>query len=384
MRVLFLSPAFPPTAPAFCAALAARGATVVGLGDEELRPDGVASRALSSYVHEPRMGEYGALHQAVQRLIAEQGPFERVDSNGEHWLVAEAKLRDDFGIAGLSSEALTKQRSKLAMATIFAKAGIAYPPTISARDGSLLRQFAEDHAFSLVLKPEAGSGAAHTFRVTSPAELELAIEQQLDGHVAQPFIDAEIVTYDGLADRQGRIVFATSHAYDTGIMQVRQGKLDGFYFSLRELPAGLEAVGQRAVKAFDIRERFFHLECFRHADGSYTALEMNLRPPGGFTTDMMNAACQIDVYDLWARVMTGDDLSAFSYQRSYHTAHVGRRAAHRYHLGTDELRKELGDMLMSERAVPAAFADTMGDVAYLLRHPELEALRSGIELVRAA
>jgi hypothetical protein len=39
--------------------------------------------------------------------------------------------------------------------------------------------------------------------------------------------------------------------------------------------------------------------------------------------------------------------------------------------------------LWSERAVPPAFAVTMGDVAYLLRHAELDGLRRAIDWVQA-
>jgi hypothetical protein len=382
MNVLFLSPAFPPTAPALCTALAAQGVTVLGIGDEPLKPESSLVQALRDYVHEPRMAEYEALRLAVQRLIAQHGPIDRVDSNGEHWLVAEAKLRDEFSIPGLSSQALARQRSKLGMARIFAEAGLRYPPTVSAADGPPVRDFARRQGYPLVFKPDSGSGAVDTFVVSDEASLEAVLERHPQSHVVQPFIDAEIVTYDGLADRAGRIVFATSHAYDTGIMQVREHQLDGFYFSLRTLPPGLEEFGRRAVAAFDVRERFFHLECFKLGDGSYTALEMNLRPPGGFSTDMMNVACGVDVYSLWAQIMVGRDLSGFCYERRYHTAHAGRRAGRAYRLSAEELRRELGDMLWSERAVPAAFAATMGDTAYLLRHAELESLLRGVELVR--
>lgn len=383
MNVLFLSPAFPPTAPAFCHALAAEGVTVLGVGDEPLPSGSPLARALRQYVHEPRMGEYEALRNAVRALVAEHGPIDRVDSNGEHWLVAEAKLRDDFGVTGLSTADLTRQRSKLGMAALFARAELPYPATIAADDGSRVRKFASEHGYPLVFKPESGSGAADTFRVSNDGGLEDAIGRQLSSHVVQPFIDAPLVTYDGLADGSGRVVFATSHVYDTGIMQVRERELDGYYYSLRELPPGLEDFGRRAVAAFDVRERFFHLECFDHGDGRYTALEMNLRPPGGFTTDLMNAACGIDVYSLWAEVLAGRDVSGFRYERRFHTAHAGRRANRKYRLPVPALLSELGDSLLVERAVPPAFAVTMGDVAYLLRHPTLAALLRAIALVQA-
>lgn len=244
-----------------------------------------------------------------------------------------------------------------------------------------MRRLAKDRGFPLVCKPETGSGAVATFPVNNEAKLVSTLERELRSHVVQPFIAGDIITFDGLADRAGRIVFSTSHVYDTGIMQVRQGQRDGYYFSLRALPPALEEVGRRAVAAFDIRERFFHVEFFRQDEG-FVALEMNLRPPGGFTTDMMNAACDIDVYALWASVMIGDELDSFSFERKYHTAHAGRRAGRRYRLSVEELRQRLKDTLLCERPIPPAFADTMGDVAYLLRHRDLDELKAAIALVQ--
>ncbi|MDF3066613.1 MAG: Carbamoylphosphate synthase large subunit [Polyangiaceae bacterium] len=382
MNILFLSPAFPPTAGAFCRALAARGVNVLGIGDEPLPQDSAQARGLHHYVYEPGMGDYGALRIAVGALIERYGAIDRVDSNGEHWLVAEAKLRDEFGIRGLSSAALAQQRSKLGMAALFGGAGVPYPPTIPAESGSKVRSFAKEHGYPLIFKPDHGSGARDTFRVTNDGALEEAIGRQLQSHVVQPFVEAPLITYDGLTDREGRIVFATSHEYDTGIMQLRERQSDGYYYSLRELPPGLEAVGARVVAAFDLRERFFHLELFNHGDGKYTGLEMNLRPPGGFTTDMMNAACDVDVYELWGKIMAGEDVRDFRFERRYHTAHAGRRAGRRYQLSDPELRAELGEMLFAEHGVPAAFADTMGDVAYLLRHVELAGVLRGVQLVQ--
>ncbi len=383
MNVIFLSPAFPPTAPAFCAALTKLGVRVLGIGDGPLSADNAARRGLFDYTYEPRMGEYAVLRAAVESLVKRHGKVDRVDSNGEHWLAAEAKLRDDFDVPGLRVAELARQRSKLAMAELFAQADIAYPPTVSASDATAVRRLAAKHGFPVVFKPDVGSGAVDTFTVSSEAGLGTVLEREPWSSVAQPFVEGEIVTFDGLTDRAGRIVFSTSHEYDTGIMQVRQQQLDGSYFSLREVPPALSALGRRAVAAFDVRERFFHLELFRERDGSFTALEMNLRPPGGFTTEMMNAAGEIDVYELWARVLSGADVSDFVFAPRYHTAHAGRRAGRNYALSTAELRQRLGPTLFQEHAIPPAFAETMGDTAYLLRHEQLDELKQAIVLVQA-
>ena len=383
MRILYLSPGFPPNSHLFCVAAHSRGASVLAVGDvpeHDLPPE--ARDALERYVFEPRMGEYDVLLGVVTSIVAEHGPIDFVESNGEHWLEVEGRLRDDLGIEGLTARDVGRLRSKLAMAEVFQKAGVPCVPGIRCSSPEAVRSFAAAHGLPLVFKPDSGSGATFTFRVSTDAELDAALRLPLDGHIVQPFVEGDIVTFDGLVDQAGRVVFCTSHAYDRGIMEVRTGVLDGFYYSLRSIAPALEQLGRQALAAFALRRRFFHLEFFARRDGSYVALEMNVRPPGGFTTDMMSYACDFDVYALWAAVMVGDPLDGFSYERKFYTAHAGRRHERAYEHSPQALLAQLGDTLVAVNPIPDAFAVTMGNTAYLLRHRRLQPLLEAIQRVQ--
>ncbi|MEJ7734025.1 MAG: ATP-grasp domain-containing protein [Polyangiaceae bacterium] len=384
MNVVFLSPAFPPGSHLFCTALAARGVRVLGIGDEPAHalPPELAA-ALTEYVFAPEMADDRVLHAAVAGLVARHGAIDRLESNGEHWLDAEGRLRDAFDVPGLRTEEVRLFRSKRGMAERFASAGVETPPSAACDSPAAVRGLAQRHGFPLVFKPDTGSGAADTFAVHDQDALSRALCVPRPHHIVQPFVEGEIVTFDGLVDDGGEIVMSTSHAYDMGIMEVRQAALDGHYYSLRVIPAAIEEQGRRAVAAFGLRQRFFHVEFFVRPDGSLVALEMNVRPPGGFTTDMMNYAGDIDVYALWAAVIAGDSPGAVEYERRFHVAHAGRRQARSYRHPHDALLPMLGATLLETRAVPPAFAATMGDVAYLLRHPDLDAVRAAIADVQA-
>ena len=383
VRILYLSPAFPPNSHLFCVAAQARGASVVAIGDvPEIDLPAEARHALEGYVFEPRMGDYDVLLGIVTSMLAEHGPIDFVESNGEHWLEVEGRLRDDLGIEGLTARDVRRLRSKLAMAEVFEQAGVPSIPGIRCSSSEAVKGFAAKHGLPLVFKPDNGSGATLTFRVSTDAELEAALLLPLDGHVVQPFVEGGIVTFDGLVDRAGRVVFCTSHVYDRGIMEVRTGALDGFYYSLRSIPPALEQVGRRALAAFALRQRFFHLEFFARPDGSYVALEMNVRPPGGFTTDMMNYACDFDVYALWAAVLLDDATEDFAYERKFHTAHAGRRDERAYGQSPEALQGQLGDTLVLVKPIPTAFASTMGNTMYLLRHRRLEPLLDAIRKIQ--
>jgi hypothetical protein len=131
VRILYLSPGFPPNSHLFCVAAHARGASVLAVGDV---PEGdlpaQARHAFERYVFEPRMGEYEVSLGIVVSMIAEHGRIDCVESNGEHWLKIEGRLRDDLGIEGPTAQEVKRLRSKLAMAEVFEEAGVPSVPGI--------------------------------------------------------------------------------------------------------------------------------------------------------------------------------------------------------------------------------------------------------------
>jgi len=134
------------------------------------------------------------------------------------------------------------------------------------------------------------------------------------------------------------------------------------------------------VAAFDIRERLFHIEFFRKGSNSYHALEVNVRPPGGFSVDMMNYACDIDVFRWWADLVVRDRRD-FSFERTHHVAHAARRHGTPYRLSHDELLRRLGPLVAAHREVPDALSDAMGNHTYFLKSPDLEELLQAIGMV---
>jgi len=80
--------------------------------------------------------------------------------------------------------------------------------------------------------------------------------------------------------------------------------------------------------------------------------------------------------------MLGDSLEDFSYQRQFHTAQAGRRHERDCAHSPEVLRGELGDTPVRINPIPAAFAITMGNAMYLLRHRQLEPLLDAIRRVQ--
>ncbi len=84
------------------------------------------------------------------------------------------------------------------------------------------------------------------------------MQKKLSDYILEEFVDGAICTFDGLTDKDGNIVFYTSHIYERGVMETVLERSDVYYYSLRD-PPDLELIGRKTVKAFGVRERFFYL-----------------------------------------------------------------------------------------------------------------------------
>lgn len=323
--------------------------------------------ALTEYVHLPVMGDYEPLYRTTAALIARHGRIDRIDALNEHWLGVEARLREDFNVEGLRPGPLDRLQRKSAMAEVYRAAGIRAPELELVESPEQVRRFAERVGLPLVFKPDKGVGGAGAFKVSTRAQLDEVLSRPLHGLVVQPFVPGCITTYDGLVDRDGRVLFATSFLYSSGIMEVLSAGSDLFYFTRQDIPPALDEVGLRAAAAFGLRERFFHLEFFERPDGSYEALEINVRPPGGFSTDMMNWSCDMDLYAMWARLLTGQRVEPFVPARRSIVAHIARRRHREYELPHGALVERLGGALMDFRELSPPVSDAMGELVYLVR-----------------
>ena len=98
---------------------------------------------------------------------------------------------------------------------------------------------------------------------------------------------------------------------------------------------------------------------------------------------MMNYACDIDVYRLWARLVTGDPLKDFRYSPKYHVCHVARRAGRPYRHGHEEVLGQLGARPAAAPGLPPVYQAAMGTEMYLTRHERLEQMLQDVRFIQA-
>ena len=375
MNIVFLSPHFPPNFYRFCVHLRQLGASPLGIADapwEELRPE--LQQALSGY-YRTDMNDYDNLLRACGHFTHQHGKIDRVESHNEFWLEAEARLRQDFNVAGFRPDAIARVTLKARMKQGFQDAGIAVARGRVVASLAEAREFAEEIGFPAVLKPDRGVGAASTFRVNDDKQMERVFAAKLPvNYIMEEFIQGVIHSFDGLTDRDGRITFCASHVFSQGIMETVNEDRDIFYYSQRNIPADLEAAGRSAVRAFDIREKFFHIEFFRTVpDGRIVAIEVNMRPPGGLTMDMFNYANDRDLYREWAEIVV-HNRSATNNNRPYHCAYIGRKQRKRYAHDHAEIMRAYGHLVVHHEPIQSVFSAALGDFGFLARSAELEEL----------
>ena len=373
MNVVFLSPHFPSNYSHFCANLHKLGARVLGIADEKYENlhDDLKS-VLTDYYQVTDMHDYDQLVRAMGYFTHKYGKIDRFESHTEYWLETDARIRTDFNITGIKNDGIREIKQKSLMKQTFIKAGIPVAPGKVVKSVEEAKVFIKKIGYPVIAKPDVGVGAAGTYKINNQTELQdLFKSKPLLEYFIEGFITGKIYTFDGLVDSHGQLVFYTSHTYNDGVMEIVNNDLDTYYYSLRKLPENLKKAGLATVKAFNIRERFFHFEFFITPDDKVVALEVNIRPPGGFTMDMFNFANDIDLYYEWAKILT-TGTTTIDYDRKYHCMYVGRKSNKNYVYSHEEIMEKFGDLIVQNNPVSGIFSAAIGNYCYLARSQELD------------
>lgn len=380
MNIVFLSPHFPTNFYNFCVALRRAGANVLGVADapfDSLRYE--LRSALNEYFRVEEMLDYDQMLRAVAFLTYRHGKIDHLESHNEFWLETDARLRSDFDIPGIKREQIAAIKAKSRMKATYLDAGIPVARGRVVQSWAEAKALIDEVGYPVVAKPDIGVGAADTWRIADDAGLErfFATKPPAD-YILEEFIRGTIISFDGLAGQNGAPIFTTAHIFSQGIMETVNEDRDLSYYSLREIPADLADLGSRTLAAFDVRERFFHLEFFRTADGRLIALEVNLRPPGGMTMDMFNWTVDGDLYQTWANLLAGRPIGG-PWERKYHCGYAGRKQGKSYRHTREDISQALGRSLVHREPVSPLLRKALGDEGFIFRSLDLEELQAALQ-----
>ena len=153
-------------------------------------------------------------------------------------------------------------------------------------------------------------------------------------------------------------------------------KMDNSYYVLKEMDPKLRQYGEAIVKAFGMKERFFHIEFFR--DGM-TILQSStiIAQQVAFTIDVYNYAHSIDLYRGYAAIVAGEPFPASEFEPLYCLA-TSRRANAAYALSEEEVLAKYRINSVSKERHASGLCGTSGDYLYMLTTPSREELEQMI------
>jgi len=383
MNFVFLSPNFPKTYYNFTACLRNNGVTTLGIGDEPYEQLSQECKdSLVEYYKVSSLENYDEVYRAVAFFAFKYGRIDWLESNNEYWLLRDAQLRTDFNVTtGLRNDHIDEIKYKSRMKEYYAKAGVKtarYHLVTTLEEGLA---FVAEVGYPVVVKPDNGVGAAATYRVSNEDELrEFYANYPSVQYIMEEFINGTIVSYDGICDSNRDIIFETSHYFPDPVMDVVNDQLDLWYYSRKEIPADLRDAGRRTIKAFASNSRFFHCEFFVLNEdkeglgkkGDIFGLEVNMRPPGGYSPDMMNFANDINVYQIWANMVCYDQGYFDPDQRPYSCIFASQRRGVDYVHSHEEIWATYGQNIVMYEEMPEVLSGAMGNFAFVARFPSEE------------
>lgn len=382
MNFIFISPHFPGTYWHFCEHLRNCGVNVLGIADAPYESLDPALRgSLTEYYRVNNLEDYGEVFRAVAYFSFKYGKIDWIESNNEYWLEQDARLRTDFNVTtGIKTDHIDAIKEKSEMKKYYALGGIPTARQIKAAEGiKAVKAFVKKTGWPIIAKPDNGVGASSTFKLTDEASLDawFAAHPNYAQFVIEEFITGLLVSYDAIYNSKGEPLFESNGVYPTPIMEIVNNDLESCYFVEKTVPAALASIGRRTVKAFGIKSRFVHLEFFKldrdreglGKKGDYVGLEVNMRPAGGFTPDMMNFAHSTDVYRIWAEMVAFDKRYKEEGEQFF-CAYASRRDNHTYKHSHEEVLAKYGAQMSMCQRMPDALADALGNQTYIVRLKE--------------
>jgi hypothetical protein len=369
MDILYISPEFPPNYANFLRSLHAEGVRVWAIGEADFYGMPADLRACIRWYARTDLKNWRQAEQGINELLEVkhaqgfEGVFDAAESHNEAWLRLEAFINERFAIPGITLRDVHALKKKSVMKRIFQETRLraARGAVVSTTEEAV--RLAEELRYPVILKPNEGVGAGGIHRVDGRAQLEELFPTLREDYILEEFVDAPMVSYDGLTDENGRIIFENSLTYGEGLIEYAQGK-DTFFYVNRRVPGRLAEIGASLVARFAIRRKFFHFEFFA-LNGDFAPIEINCRPPGGAIIDMMNYSINGDLYRAWARMLLRRPLD-LPQEKKYFVAFIGRKDKP-HALSHPQLVERLGPRLIEYSENPPLYWEVMGRYRYLFR-----------------
>lgn len=387
MKVLMFSPGFPAEMPYFTRGLKNAGATVIGIGDQPatMLPR-TARDHIDHYVRVEDLWSEGPMADTARRIHREIG-LDRIECLWEPGMLVAAQMREAIGLRGMTVDETVPFRDKEVMKRVLDRAGVRTPRHRRASSADQVRTAAAEVGYPLIVKPIAGAGSADTHRVDDAEALEAILPKI--AHVptvsVEEYIDGEEYTFDTVC-AGGEVLYENVSWYRPRPLLARTLEwVSPQTVALRNLERPearlARSFGRDVLRALGFRTGFTHMEWFLKPDGEAVFGEIAARPPGARSVDIMNYACDMDIFDGWAHAITQGRLG-FEVHRPYNAIVVFKRAEGQGRIrridGLEALLGAFGESVVACDLLPIGAPrrnwkqTLLSDGSLIVRHPDLE------------
>lgn len=392
MNFIFISPAFPKNYFNFCDRLKRNKVNILGIGDTPYPElDQKVKDSLVEYYKVTSLENYDEVYRAVAFFAFKYGKIDYLESNNEYWLRQDARLRTDFNITGAKIEDVVSFTSKSNMKDFYIQAGI---PVARYKFCTTMEEdleFISLVGYPVVVKPNVGVGAAATYKIKNEEDLRQFYKKGFQvPYIMEEFIEGDITSFDGICDSNSNVVFCDNEVFPPSIMDIVNENLDLSYYVNKEVPQEVFEAGQKVLKAFGIKSRYFHLEFFRLKKakkglgkaGDIVALEVNMRPPGGYTPDMINFAQSVDTYQIYADIICYDEIRNVDLTHpKFYCMYAARRDRYAYLHSSEEIVKAYSSSILMHERMSEVLAGAMGNEFFIAKFAEFEDMMKFREFV---
>ena len=367
---ILVSPNYPVFFSHFAKALKEEGFNVLGIGDtpfneitDELKQN------LTEYYYLPNMNNYNEMFKAVAYFSFKYGHIDELESNNEFWLKQDARLRKDFNINGVKIQDIEKYKRKDTMKQYYEQAFVPYAQYTLVENEKNCLDFIARVGYPVFVKPLEGVGAINSYKIENHNDLlNFLSTKDNEVYILEEYIDGQIVTFDGIADKNSNVVVYASHEFPYSNADLVNNKMDGYYYCNCNPETELIMKGKQTIKSFGVKKRCFHLEFFRlNVDkpnlgkkGEYVALEVNMRPGGGHVPELFYNSTNIDYYKVYAEIMDEKPVTLDNNRDLFYTMEAIRRKEKSYAYTEHEILEKYKFNLISNGIYDPLIAEGMG------------------------
>lgn len=393
MNFVFISPQFPKHYWNFCDRLRKNGVNVLGLGDspyDDLHDE--LKNSLTEYYFVPSLQNYDDVLRGVAFFTFKYGKIDWIESNNEYWLEQDARLRTDFHVTtGEQYKNISRIKNKSAMKKYYAAAGIPTARLHKIKTLDAAKEFVAAVGYPVIVKPDVGVGACDTYKLENDEALEkFFAEKHAVPYVMEEFVTGDICSYDAIINSKSEPLLESMTVWPPSVMDIVLQELDLSYYTVAYPPEELCRAGRATVKSFGVKSRFVHLEFFRLTKakaglgnvGDFVGLEVNMRPAGGYTPDMIDFAHSTDVYQIWADMITTDARRLNNSGEHCYCVYASRRDKHAYVHSHEEILARYGKNIVMCERMPEMMVPQMGNQMYTAKTPDQNATEEFIRFVQ--